>query len=282
MKYTLETMLNKLIKSGKSGSLSEAFLISEFGEDGFNTLKHLGCISSCISFGAERYVKELEFISKENLAEFRARIKAETDNSDMLTSGSEKAEFLPAAYYPEGQSCISGFILKMNEGDKLEQESVYLTTSSPKFDNVLGFRIDNDLIVSRYSSFGYYPANHHLLARRFGGRIPTEAEFLKIAGKLADVNASMRAIDEDYLLKGYYLVAPEPLRLSAVDEGDDDCYPVWRFLKTASVIYKLKIPKQCLSEADKQEKDFLVINIENPDDRKIIQADEKCVSLVVV
>lgn len=285
MRYTINEMLDKLHEFGLENSVSEIFLVTEFGQESFESLQKLGLLSSSISHGKERYIKEQQFVSKGKLAEFRARIKAETDNTPLMLPVSPTATHLSPVYYPKGQTCVSGFTMNMNPGTCLQQKTAYLVTSSPQFDNVLGFRIDEHLIVTKYSSFGYYPANTHLIAKRFGGRIPTETEFLKIVARLDDFNASMHAIDEDCLLKGYYLVAPEPRLAPFFTEKSADnqkCCSAEDFLKTASIIYDIKIPSYSQTKNTLEQTEFLVINIENTDDRKLIKPNEKCASVVVI
>lgn len=201
----LEKMLKKLHEFGETKSFSEDFLTSEFGRDGFNTLKTLGCITSRCGSN-EKYVEELQHVSPQYLAEFRQRIRNNSFNPKLYTSIKEKAEELPLVYYPKDQSCISGFVLNINHIPELEQNPLYITTSNPCFDNVMGYKIDEGSIVLRYSGIGYYPRNCHVLAKKFGGRIPKTDELLKIIEKLDCINTTALSIDEDFLPKGQFLV----------------------------------------------------------------------------
>ena len=118
----------------------------------------------------------------------------------------EGSQILPYVYYQEGQSAVKAFELEMDYASGITQKAVYTPQSSPEFDNVMGFKIDDNLTFLRYWGY-FYPDHCRHLAKVFGGRIPTEEEFLKIAAKLHEINASLNSITETTLYKGNYLIA---------------------------------------------------------------------------
>lgn len=219
-------MMRKLGEFAKKEEFSENFLISEFGKDGFNYLKERQLIRRASKASVAQYIEELQHISPQNLAAFRKLIRGENPQPELLTSVSAKAEPLPLVYYPKGETCISCFSFTIDNIRELKQNPCYITTSDPRFDNVLGYELEKGLTVTRYSGVGYYPRNCHVIAEKFGGRIPDTEEMLKIITNLDRVNQTALSIDEDTLYKGYYLVR-EKMSASAFTviniENPDDC-----------------------------------------------------------
>lgn len=221
----IKEMLDRLYRLGKNKSFSEEFLISEFGQEGFDRLWRLGLIECGYSLmDAEAYLRELQYISPPKLADFRRRIRAKAEPEKLVLFDSGVSA-LPLVYYQEGASCISGFSLKLKPFSKLRQKAVYVTTSNPEYDNVKGYKLESGLVVLRYFCDGYFPDNCRILAENFGGRIPQAKELLEIIANCERISKTAQTIDEDLLHKGYYLTADKPennkFTVINIEDGQD-------------------------------------------------------------
>ena len=152
-------------------------------------------------FNRKAKIEERKEAEKQRLVEIEERKREREFPID------EDAKILPYVYYPENEFAMEAFELTVSQAMAMKQRAVYTPKAKPGCENVLGFKINENLTLLRYWGEGFYPDNCYFLAKCFGGRIPTQAEMIEINAKLPDVNKSFFDTDNFPLCKGDYLIS---------------------------------------------------------------------------
>lgn len=79
--------------------------------------------------------------------------------------------------------------------------------ANPQYNKVEGIKVAPNLIVLRCCRGAFYPDVCKIIAKKFGGRLPTLKEMLRITERIDSLNATLTLLGDSPLCRGIYLTS---------------------------------------------------------------------------
>lgn len=83
----------------------------------------------------------------------------------------------------------------------------YRPDANPQYNKVEGIKVAPNLIVLRCCRGAFYPDVCKIIAKKFGGRLPTLKEMLRITKRIDSLNATLTRLGDSPLCRGIYLTS---------------------------------------------------------------------------
>lgn len=117
-----------------------------------------------------------------------------------------KARPLSKAYFNRSRKPVAPFaeIIWSNGTNTYVK---YRPNANPQYNKVEGIKVAPNLIVLRCCRGAFYPDVCKIIAKKFGGRLPTLKEMLRITERIDSLNATLTLLGDSPLCRGIYLTS---------------------------------------------------------------------------